>query len=105
MNCRTAGLKSGDGHVPGRQTSGIDNPRHVSSVTRLIPRFCILERIRERSGGNNQMSQLYWIPTWIGVFIFLYLVLGSFFTVRTAEVAVITRFGKFLRVAEPGLNW
>jgi regulator of protease activity HflC (stomatin/prohibitin superfamily) len=32
-------------------------------------------------------------------------ILGSFFTVRTAEVAVITRFGKFLRVAEPGLNW
>ena len=24
---------------------------------------------------------------------------------RTAEIAVITRFGKFLRVAEPGLNW
>jgi regulator of protease activity HflC (stomatin/prohibitin superfamily) len=35
----------------------------------------------------------------------LYVVLASFFTVRTAEVAVITRFGKFLRVAEPGLNW
>jgi regulator of protease activity HflC (stomatin/prohibitin superfamily) len=33
------------------------------------------------------------------------LVFGSFFTVNTAEVAVITRFGKFLRVAEPGLNW
>jgi regulator of protease activity HflC (stomatin/prohibitin superfamily) len=32
-------------------------------------------------------------------------ILGSFFTVRTAEVAVITRFGKFVRVAEPGLNW
>ena len=30
---------------------------------------------------------------------------GSFFTVNTAQVAVITRFGKFLRVAEPGLNW
>jgi regulator of protease activity HflC (stomatin/prohibitin superfamily) len=30
---------------------------------------------------------------------------GSFFTVDTAQVAVITRFGKFLRVAEPGLNW
>jgi len=29
----------------------------------------------------------------------------SFFTVQTAQVAVITRFGKFLRVAEPGLNW
>jgi regulator of protease activity HflC (stomatin/prohibitin superfamily) len=25
--------------------------------------------------------------------------------VSTAEVAVITRFGRFLRVAEPGLNW
>ena len=35
----------------------------------------------------------------------LYLVFGSFFTVDTAEVAVLTRFGKFLRVAEPGLNW
>ena len=32
-------------------------------------------------------------------------ILGSFFTVNTAEVAVITRFGKFLRVADPGLNW
>jgi regulator of protease activity HflC (stomatin/prohibitin superfamily) len=30
---------------------------------------------------------------------------GSFLTVNTAEVAIITRFGKFLRVAEPGLNW
>lgn len=35
----------------------------------------------------------------------LTLVLGSFFTVNTAQVAVITRFGKFLRVADPGLNW
>jgi regulator of protease activity HflC (stomatin/prohibitin superfamily) len=39
------------------------------------------------------------------VLIGLFVVVGSFFTVRTAEVAVITRFGKFLRVAEPGLNW
>ena len=35
----------------------------------------------------------------------LSLVLGSFFTVNTAQVAIITRFGKFLRVAEAGLNW
>jgi regulator of protease activity HflC (stomatin/prohibitin superfamily) len=35
----------------------------------------------------------------------LTLILGSFFTVNTAQVAVITRFGKFLRVAEAGLNW
>jgi len=33
------------------------------------------------------------------------LVLGNFFTVNTAQVAVITRFGRFLRVANPGLNW
>lgn len=37
--------------------------------------------------------------------ILLTLIFGSFFTVNTAEVAIITRFGKFLRVAEPGLNW
>src|SRR6266700_4354767 len=38
-------------------------------------------------------------------FILLCILLGSFFTVRTAEVAIITRFGKFLCVADPGLNW
>src|SRR6202051_4575579 len=32
-------------------------------------------------------------------------VLGSFFTVQTAEVAVVQRLGKFARVAGPGLNW
>ncbi len=32
-------------------------------------------------------------------------VIGSFFTVKTAEVAIVVRFGKFLRVAQPGLNW
>ncbi len=37
--------------------------------------------------------------------VLLTLILGSFFTVSTAQVAVVTRFGKFLRVAEPGLNW
>ena len=36
--------------------------------------------------------------------IVLIVVLGSFFTVNTAEVAVITRFGKFLRVADPGIE-
>ena len=51
------------------------------------------------------MDQLYSIIMWAVGFIILYLFFASFFTVRTAEVAVITRFGKFLRVAEPGLNW
>ena len=45
------------------------------------------------------------VPLAAIAFIFLILVLGSFFTVNTAEVAVLTRFGKFLRVADPGLNW
>src|SRR5260370_14957473 len=51
------------------------------------------------------METLSEIGLIIVALIVLYLVLASFFTVRTAEVAVITRFGKFLRVAEPGLNW
>jgi regulator of protease activity HflC (stomatin/prohibitin superfamily) len=33
------------------------------------------------------------------------MILGSFFTVNTAEVAVVTRFSRFLRIAQPGLNW
>ena len=42
---------------------------------------------------------------WFLVFIFLVACLLSFFTVSTAQIAIVTRFGKFLRVAEPGLNW
>jgi regulator of protease activity HflC (stomatin/prohibitin superfamily) len=48
-------------------------------------------------------------PTMVVLFILfvivVFTVLGSFFTVNTAQVAVITRFGRFLRVANPGLNW
>jgi regulator of protease activity HflC (stomatin/prohibitin superfamily) len=51
------------------------------------------------------MDPLFMILLGVLALILLILVLGSFFTVNTAEVAVITRFGKFLRVAEPGLNW
>src|SRR5499425_2386220 len=36
---------------------------------------------------------------------FLAAELGSFFTVQTAEVAIVQRLGKFARVAGPGLNW
>jgi len=41
----------------------------------------------------------------VAALILLTLILGSFFTVNTAQVAIVTRFGKFLRVAEPGLSW
>ena len=40
------------------------------------------------------------------VFLFvLSLIFGSFFTVETAQVAIVQRLGKFARVAGPGLNW
>ena len=51
------------------------------------------------------MDQILWVVFAITLLIGLSVILSSFFTVRTAEVAVVTRFGKFLRVAEPGLNW
>lgn len=51
------------------------------------------------------MSSLLLVLLAVFVIFVLSLILGSFFTVRTAEVAIITRFGKFLRVADPGLNW
>ncbi|MTJ82464.1 MAG: SPFH domain-containing protein [Telmatospirillum sp.] len=37
--------------------------------------------------------------------VFMFIIFGSFFTVQTAEAAVISRFGKYLRVANAGLNW
>lgn len=51
------------------------------------------------------MDALVLIPLAIGGLIFITLVLSSFFTVNTAQLAIVTRFGKFLRVAQPGLNW
>jgi regulator of protease activity HflC (stomatin/prohibitin superfamily) len=51
------------------------------------------------------MEVMFLIPLVIVAVVVLYVILASFFTVRTAQVAVMTRFGKFLRVAEPGLNW
>jgi len=48
---------------------------------------------------------MYWIPVAAVGLILLFAILGSFFTVQTARAVVVTRFGKFLRVAEAGLNW
>ncbi|MGO8739896.1 SPFH domain-containing protein [Rhodoblastus sp.] len=41
----------------------------------------------------------------VAVFVLLMTIIGSFFTVQTAQVAVITRFNRYLRVAQAGLNW
>ena len=51
------------------------------------------------------MDAIVLVPLAVAGLILLIIILSSFFTVRTAEVAVITRFGKFLRVADPGLNF
>ncbi|HEY2473099.1 MAG TPA: SPFH domain-containing protein [Terracidiphilus sp.] len=51
------------------------------------------------------MELIVLIPLLILGIIILVTILGSFFTVSTAEVAILTRFGKFLRTAEAGLNW
>ncbi len=51
------------------------------------------------------MDVLFMVLLAVIAIIALSLILGSFFTVNTAQVAVITRFGKFLRVADAGLNW
>jgi regulator of protease activity HflC (stomatin/prohibitin superfamily) len=51
------------------------------------------------------MDLLLLIPLAVISIFALTLILGSFFTVNTSQVAIITRFGRFLRVADPGLNW
>src|SRR5579863_9194484 len=62
-------------------------------------------RASVRGPPGEKMDALYWVPLALVGFVVLYLIFGSFFTVNTANVAIITRFGKFLRVAEAGLNW
>jgi regulator of protease activity HflC (stomatin/prohibitin superfamily) len=61
--------------------------------------------LREKRWRSEKMDVVGSTIFFLLAFIFVIVVLGSFFTVNTAEVAVITRFGKFRRVAEPGLNW
>jgi regulator of protease activity HflC (stomatin/prohibitin superfamily) len=51
------------------------------------------------------VNLLFWISLIVIVVIALRIIFGSFFTVNTAQVAIVTRFGKFLRTADPGLNW
>ena len=54
---------------------------------------------------DDPTAFISWFVFAVLVFLVLSVALGSFFTVNTAQVAVITRFGRFLRVANPGLNW
>src|SRR5882672_6961193 len=54
---------------------------------------------------GDRMGLLGWSVSAFVAFLVLILVIGNFFTVNTAQVAIITRFGRFLRIANPGLNW
>jgi regulator of protease activity HflC (stomatin/prohibitin superfamily) len=51
------------------------------------------------------MDPMFLIPVGAAALIVLIIFLSSFFTVNSAEVAIITHFGEFKRVATPGLNW
>jgi regulator of protease activity HflC (stomatin/prohibitin superfamily) len=51
------------------------------------------------------MDGIFWFFGVLVVVMGLSVVLGSFFTVETAQVAIVQRLGKFARVAGPGLNW
>jgi regulator of protease activity HflC (stomatin/prohibitin superfamily) len=54
------------------------------------------------------MDSMGAVLTVVGVIFVIFtvgLVLGSFFTVETTQVAIVQRLGKFARVAGPGLNW
>ncbi len=76
-------------------------PVHTDIISSDIPvQFAITHTsVPEDSDGLALSDSIA-----IGGLIFISLVLGSFFTVNTAQVAIITRFGKFLRVAEAGLT-
>src|SRR5882724_1061717 len=54
---------------------------------------------------GDMMGLLGWSVSAFVAFLVLILVIGNFFTVNTAQVAIITMFGRFLRIANPGLNW
>src|SRR6202795_3306339 len=54
---------------------------------------------------DNPITFFGWFAFAIVAFLVLSTILGSFFTVNTAQVAIVTRFGRFLRVADAGLNW
>ena len=54
------------------------------------------------------MDSMGGVLTVLGVLFVIFVLgmaFGSFFTVETAQVAIVQRLGKFARVAGPGLNW
>jgi hypothetical protein len=64
-----------------------------------------LSRTIRGGAANAALLEPGMLPLWPMIVVILIVFLISFFTVQTARIAVTTRFGKFLRVAQPGLNW
>jgi regulator of protease activity HflC (stomatin/prohibitin superfamily) len=53
----------------------------------------------------DALSGVFLFFGFVVVIFILSVIFGSFFTVQTAQVALVQRLGKFARVAGPGLNW
>jgi regulator of protease activity HflC (stomatin/prohibitin superfamily) len=75
--------------------------RRLSGAKRLVP-ISIVKVGEDRMDSTGGMLTILAV---IFVLFVLGLVFGSFFTVETAQVAIVQRLGKFARVAGPGLNW
>jgi regulator of protease activity HflC (stomatin/prohibitin superfamily) len=59
----------------------------------------------KRSTNMEPLTTIFLFFGFVIVVMILFAVFGSFFTVETAQVAIVQRLGKFARVAGPGLNW
>src|SRR5580658_3641066 len=66
---------------------------------------CIIPPSPHKQHRSVSMDVVILLILAIAGIILLTVIFGSFFTVSTAQVAVVTRFGKFMRIADPGLNW
>ena len=53
---------------------------------------------------DNPMNLMILVLVFVFAFIVLAVLLGSFFTINTAERGVVERFNKFSRIAGPGLS-
>jgi regulator of protease activity HflC (stomatin/prohibitin superfamily) len=55
--------------------------------------------------AEMELTSIFLVILFVIAIFVLSIVMGSFFTVETAQVAIVQRLGKFARVAGPGLNW
>jgi regulator of protease activity HflC (stomatin/prohibitin superfamily) len=106
MAC-AAGAGTGDTPRSGKRCRVAGNGLLPACICKAIETELLYNpaSLPKKKQRRAQMEFLLVIPAAIAVFMLLFLILGSVFTVQTAEVAIVTRFGRFLRVADPGLNW